>query len=317
MIKKFLLLVFFFQNFIKVESSLDYKYIIFFQLLNGNYILCTEKGIHLYDSQIENLISQKLFSEEISESDFNFVNIEQFSLDEDGYVIIVYKNIFYFYSYSGSLLFSCDLTITITGKTYTLVPYKSGDSYNFMLGYLGESKSTMINYYKINIPNESIELLTTKNIVLRSASKVEQTTSNTDFSCQIMISNTFGDVLTCFYIVTYYLGINSYIINEDFAESSIGSVADKSIGECYIKSETTLEKDKAIVSCGVGDVAPTICYDINSNQITAKKSYGTNINFSVFSSVSLSFIKKTNEFILSTYSYSNNFTVFKFNQNLD
>ncbi len=317
MIKKFLLLVFFFQNFIKVESSLDYKYIIFFQLLNENYILCTEKGIHLYDSQIENLISQKLFSEEISESDFKFVNIDQFSIDEDGYVIIVYKNIFYFYSYSGSLLFSCDLTITITGKTYTLVPYKSGDSYNFMLGYIGESSSTMINYYNINIPNESIELLTTKNIVLRSASKVEQTTSNTDFSCQIMISNTFGDVLTCFYIVTYYLGINSYIINEDFAESSIGSVADRSIGECYIKSETTLEKDKAIVSCAVENVVPTICYDINSNQITSKKSYGTNIKLNSFSSVSLSFIKKTNEFILSAYSYSNNFTVFKFNQNLD
>ena len=317
MIKKFLLLVFFFQNFIKVESSLDYKYVIFFQLLNENYILCTEKGIHLYDSQIKNLITQKLFSEEISESDFNFVNIEQFSLDEDGYVIIVYKNIFYFYSYSGSLLFSCNLTITITGKTYTLVPYKSGDSYNFMLGYIGESSSTMINYYNINIPNESIELLTTKNIVLRSASKVEQTTSNTDFSCQIMISNTFGDVLTCFYIVSYYLGINSYIINEDFAESSIGSVSDRSIGQCYIKSETTLEKDKAIVSCSVGGVAATICYDINSKEITSKKSYGTNIDNNGFSSVSLSFIKKTNEFILSAYSYSNNFTVFKFNQNLE
>jgi hypothetical protein len=156
--------------------------------LNDNYIICTEKGIHLYDSQIENLISENLFSTEISSSDFTFVNIEQYTLDEGGYVIIIYKEKFYLYSYSGALLFPCDLTLSPYEGGYTLVPYKKDDSYNFILGYLDSNQKTMINYYKINIPGEEIVLISTKNILIRSESNTENYDSPKELSCQIMTS---------------------------------------------------------------------------------------------------------------------------------
>ena len=57
------------------------------QLHNEDYLLCTEKGIFLYDSKIKNKKSEFSFELEISQEDFNFVNIEQFSIEEGGYVV--------------------------------------------------------------------------------------------------------------------------------------------------------------------------------------------------------------------------------------
>ena len=148
--------------------TLEYKYTKFFQLLNENYIICSEKGIHLYDSQIKNKKSELLFSDEISENDFYFVSIEQFSIDEGGYVVILYKDTFYFYSYSGIKLFSCDLSLSAAGTEYTLNLHKKGERYNFMVGYINEDKSSMISYYNIDISNKIIKEIITKNIVLRS-----------------------------------------------------------------------------------------------------------------------------------------------------
>ena len=300
------------------ELILKYKYMKFFQLLNENYLLCSEKGIHLYDSQIKNKINETLFSTEISSADeFYFVNIEQFSIEEGGYVIILYKDVFYFYSYSGFQLFSCDLPFSSSGKAYTLVLYKNGDQFNFIIGYIGDGDKTMIGYYNINISNKLITEITTKNIILRSASNVEQTTSNSPFNCQIMKSATQGKKLVCFYIVTYYFGINSYNIDDNFSETTIGYAFDKSIGTSYIQSATNSEKDKSIVCCQNGNDGKTVClcYDINSNTITSKKIFGENIQNSI-SSVTFLNSKKTNEIIISSINYEGYITIAKFDNDL-
>ena len=59
------------------EIVFEFKHTKFFQLINDKYILCTEKGIYLYDSQLKNKISDHIFTTEISSaSDFYFVTIE-------------------------------------------------------------------------------------------------------------------------------------------------------------------------------------------------------------------------------------------------
>ena len=106
------------------EVSLPYKYSNFFQLYNDDYLLCTEKGIFLYDSQLRNLKEEYPFASEISLEDFNYVNIEQFTVEEGGYGVILYKDTFYFFSNSGIIIFPYPLPFTPSGNGFTLVLQK-------------------------------------------------------------------------------------------------------------------------------------------------------------------------------------------------
>ena len=308
-------LIIFLINNIKADGIVfEFKHTNFFQLINGNYILCTEKGIYLYDSKIKNNLSEHIFETEISSAeDFYFVTIEQFSIDDGGNIVILYKDKFYFYSKEGDFIFSIDLPFQPSGKSYTLVPYKKGDQFNVIIGYR-ENTNTMIGYYKIDVANEILSEITTNNIILRTNSKEKQQTSNADFSCQLMISTQYGEVLTCFYLTTYYFGLNSYNIDDNFSESSIGSLCDKSIQTSYIKSAITPEKDKAIICCSSSQVI-CVCYDINKNEFISTKKFGENIQ-STFYSVTLSYSKNTKEFIVSGFDYNSNFTVSIFDSEL-
>ena len=313
---QYFLIIFLINNIIADELVFEFKYTKFFQLINGNYILCSEKGIYLYDSQLKNTISGNLFQTEVSSADdFYFVTIEQFPNDDGGNIVILYKDIFYFYSKEGEFKFSTDLPFQQSGKSYTLVPYKKGEQLNVIIGYI-ENTKTMVGYYKIDISNEKLTEIITTNIILRSNSYVEQQTSNAEFSCQLMKSTQYGEVLTCFYLVTYYFGLNSYNIDDNFSESSIGSLCEKNVQTSYIKSAITPEKDKAIICCPSSSQVVCLCYDINNNEFISTQKFGENIK-SEFYSVSLSYSKKTNEFIASGFDYDGNFTISKFDSELN
>ena len=122
---EYLFFIFLIKNIILDERIFEFKYTNFFQLFNENYILCTENGIYLYDSQLKNKISNHTLKTEVSNiDDFYFVTIEQFPLDDGGNIVILYKDKFYFYSNEGEYIFSTDLPFQQSGTSYTLVPYK-------------------------------------------------------------------------------------------------------------------------------------------------------------------------------------------------
>ena len=316
---QYFLIIIFLINSIKAdEIEFEFKHTNFFQLINGNYILCTEKGIYLYDSQLKNSISSGYtFQTEVSSSDdFYFVTIEQFSIDDGGNIVILYKDKFYFYTKEGEYIFDTDLPFQQSGKFYTLVPYKKGDQLNVIIGYI-QNTNTMVGYYKIDISNKVLSEITTTNIILRSNSNVVQLTSNEGFSCQLMISSQYGDLLVCFYIVTYYFGLNSYNIDDNFSESPIGYLCAKNIQTSYIKTAITPEKDRAIICCqNTTQVVVCNCYDINKNQLVYSIQFGEYIQ-SKFFSVTLSYSKMTKEFIVSGYNYDGKFIVSKFDSELN
>ena len=309
---------------IQIDSSInDFTYAKFFQLINERYIICTEKGIYLYDSQLNDKLSETIFDSEItSTNDLYFINIEQFSTEDGGNVIVLYKTKFYFFSSLGILLFEDDLTFTTEGVTYTLVPYKNNDMLNFIVGYLGTNKATMIGYYNIDISNKKITEIVTTNFIMRSNSGVAQTTTIGSFSCQIMVHKDYNEVLTCFYVVTYYLGINSYNITDNFSEiTSIGYSCDKSLLTTYIYSAVNSEKDKTLACCSStygGSTFQGICitYDINSNTISSVNKFSENAQPS-FNSITLSYSKKTNEYITTCLDYSSYITSIKYDKDLN
>ena len=314
---EYLFLIFLIKNIILDERIFEFKYTNFFQLFNENYILCTENGIYLYDSQLKNKISNLTLKTEVSSiDDFYFVTIEQFPLDDGGNIVILYKDKFYFYSNEGEYIFSTDLPFQQSGTSCTLVPYKKGEELNIIIGYR-ENQHTMVGYYKINISNETLSEITTTNIILKTGSNYPRDYSEKGFSCKLMISNQYGEVLACFY-VTDYFGLNSYNIEDNFTESSIGPLSIREIKTSYIKTAITPEKDKAIICCSndQGNVV-CLCYDINKQNFTSIQKFEKQIQFTKFVSVTLYYSIKTKELIVSGYNYNGNFTISKFDSELD
>ena len=69
-------------------------------LLNNDNILVINNGIHFFDANLQNEKTEKkvLFDTEIAESDFNKIAIAQFSTVYDEYIMVLAKNIMYFFT---------------------------------------------------------------------------------------------------------------------------------------------------------------------------------------------------------------------------
>ena len=75
------------------NTFLNAKFIKIFELLDENYILCTEKHIKIVDTNFKNLLFQYNLTTEITNShDFEFVAIAQFSNEDGGKIIVLYKD---------------------------------------------------------------------------------------------------------------------------------------------------------------------------------------------------------------------------------
>ena len=135
----------------------------------------------------------------------------------------------------------------------------------------------MVGYYKIDISNKVLSEITTTNIILRSNSNVVQLTSNEGFSCQLMISSQYGDLLVCFYIVTYYFGLNSYNIDDNFRinQYEVSDIVMSRIEEILslTRKEINLlanrKMDYVIITGGVSNMEgfSSVAYDVFGNDV--------------------------------------------------
>ncbi len=153
---------------------------------------------------------------------------------------------------------------------------------------------------------------------MRSNSKYIESTSDVGFSCQLMLSYKFGKVLTCFYKVKNYFGLNSYNIESNFTEVLNYSLCANNLETNYIKSAITPEKDKAIIRCIQTTLKQVVCfcYDINEHKFISTKIFGDNTQLNIFA-LNVFYSKKTNEFITSAYNYDGNFTISIFDSELN
>ena len=168
-----------------------------FDLYNGNHILCCSEGIYIYNSNFQKQLYFYEFKYKMSlKDDAMFITIGQYS--NNGNVIIITKNMFYFLSSEGEVIFENVLNLETLGTYYTLVPYKHENKLNFFVGFINSPKKDLnLQYYYINISSKKIELI--NNFIPKvktSNSYIIGSNYFYGFSCQIMNSN--NDILVCF-----------------------------------------------------------------------------------------------------------------------
>ena len=182
--------IFLSEKILSQKELFTFKYSKIFELHNENYLICTEKGIYIYDSEFKNNLSSYTFTTEVTDKNsFEFVSIAQYPKEDGGQIVVLYKNKIYLFEQSGEIIVDTSINLTQNGEYYTLELYKDENDYNFIVGYI--NGKIFIGYYRFNIEDNSISEIITIN-PKNDSSACEG--SLIGMSCHIMCSKKFGKV---------------------------------------------------------------------------------------------------------------------------
>ena len=326
---KYIIFIFLLQIIYSSDIFNESKYLKTFELQNEKILICTEKGILLYDYNNEQKIEKELvkFNVSVLKEDFDFVTISQFEEGEK-YVIVTYKSTIYILTHYGEYFAQGNITFTPEGKYYALVPYKifindTLSEYHFILGYLGregESKF-LISYHSFNNNSKIFSLNVNSYILLPNINNKDVSTFN-GFSCQIMETNIYKEVLTCFLHVDGDITVSSFNLNNLTLINNLTFFSKEKINPYNIRSFISSDKTKALI-CYLHNWQFISCekYDIKTNSLTLiplennqdylKCKIENSFTTIIYSS------KKVIEYIFGCLHYGQDISLVKFNSNFE
>ena len=305
----------------------SFNYLKTFELQNGNILFCTEKGILLKEKITGELnqIDQAILESVITKEDFDFVTISQFEEGEK-FIIILYKVNIFIFTHEGEYYTKGNVTIIPDGKYFTLIPYKittsnSMNEYHFFIGFLdddGDSKF-LISHYSFdnnlkNIINNENEYLFFPGIDNRYTYTIH------GFSCEIMKSNEYNEVLTCFFSIANKLSISSYNLNNySYIEELI--IIKEDANPINIHSKISNDKTKSLV-CYLKNWNTGECdiYDINNNNLTSiTENRGLELacNYNYPSMTIMYNSLNKNDYFFGCAGYSHDIALIRFNSNFE
>ena len=302
-------------------QDLDVHFMKTFELQDENILICTEKGIYLYDKSTGIYIQQKIFSEIIPDNKLNFVTINQFEVGKK-LIIVLYENYIYILSEEGIYFTEKKVNFGSQDTYYTLVPYKFEKNnvdniyHFFYVGYLKAYSGKdpfNIDYFCINNNTRTIDLYSNHSLLIPNYGDIS---TQKGFSCQIMNSINYGKVLTCFFHVDNELTVASYDINKNLTViPQLVKKTNEALNPIYINTAISEDKTKSLI-CYLKEWNRLKCmkYDINDNKLNMiyedQKPDCNNVRFST--TLMYSSINK-DEFIFGCYGNNQNFNLINFN----
>ena len=117
--------------------SLSCKYPTLLTLKNNELILVNEKGIHFFDSKLENEYDKAiLFDSDLTNGENKKTTMAQFTHENGGYILIIAKDILYIIKEDGSLIHSLPITDYFTSTNYYIIPYKNEEDHlHYIISY--------------------------------------------------------------------------------------------------------------------------------------------------------------------------------------
>ena len=117
-------------------------------LLDSTQVVVAKDGIHFFDNNMaEEYIEKYVNYSLINTNDLESLYMTQFKNEDDGYIIILIKNIIYIFDSNKDLLKSEDLNEKINGLHYCIIPYKKqiNNKLNFFISYAEGCNIILIN----------------------------------------------------------------------------------------------------------------------------------------------------------------------------
>ena len=229
-------------------------------------------GIYLYNSEL----TEETLKLNISSSfeDVKIAELKQFSLDCDGYIIIILQEKLFFFTSEGN--YYHDFNLSFNSTFYSLVPFKK--SYECLYYIIGGNNETKYNlyYYKFNLNTKLNEEIYTNNIDINTkynADSLEYT------DCILMVpSNTNKNILTCIYSISLfysYIKISNFDIDDNLIELTEYDSSLQITSACnLIFTETSENKNKALFFC-LAQASDYVIFDIDKKNITTYANFNS------------------------------------------
>ena len=234
-------------------------------LSNGNLLIMHKNGINLYNPSVTNLLKQYNFTEEYiidTDRENSITSIFQEEETNNNYILIIAKNILYIFTQDlenilmsnlGEYLISDPNSHECT-TYYNFLFYKFKDEYYyFFVAYPKEGKFILC-YFKANIYSNSvinINCLTYSSI--NKEESYEYYISKYGITCQVMNSDIYGKVLTCFFKIMYPKELKAVAFkiyeNDTIAEITDISTSSNQVDyeQLYIKSSVSNDQKHALI----------------------------------------------------------------------
>ena len=172
-------------------------------LLDNSQVVVSSNGIHFFDSSLETEEESKAIPLEIQNTDLLKLAIVQFPREYDGYIIVyIQDTIFIFNSNEKSNIKRQNISETISGTRYNIVPYKKiNNNIIFFISYSTTPKFTIANciFDVTNVISDII--ITTNEISLPNYNEIAAQ-NLLGVPCVLLTPleslNINNDLLTCF-----------------------------------------------------------------------------------------------------------------------
>ena len=322
-----------FENFIIIDCSNEtvsygMKWSKAFKLNNGNIIIAGNTAIKTYGSNGINLLYDypiAIANQIASLDDAGYTNFAQFSEENNGIGIIAMKKILYILNNVGKVKFEYEHKIDLGGtKFFSIVPYIYKDNYyHFILGYINQNKKANLQYYFIDLPNETLII---KGFYLFDENDDDRKSVeyNYGISCQFMNHKEYKIVLTCFYQNNYPspdISAKSFKLRNNNIEEIPDLKASYSETSSYcIQSATSLDKKNTLL-CYIKNnyklIGYCAVYNIDDNSFYKNKEYISSQCQTDIYRIGVNYYKETKEYIFSCTSTQAQIYILKLDENFD
>ena len=238
------------------------------RLNNGNYLVMTTQGIYLYNEKFNTKIDLIVFNTRIIESNWEMYmsDIEQFSSEDNGYIVCLIKNETYYLSKNGKVLQHITLDYITKNLFYNIIPY--GHLYNeyYYVIINIESQKIMIREYIYDSSNNNITFKESYSYDVNGGAKE-------GITCELMYYLD-SKVIACFYgewEYTFYIVLNT----TDFSLISnySGKISKEGIdgGQLFVSNIFSNKREEAMICSQHTGNFKCFLYNIVNNNFTSAK----------------------------------------------
>ena len=216
------------------------------------YYIITKEYIAFYDKEKDNINTVHFFNSSLiitTEEELGMISLGRFKYNSEPQNLLIIKN--YIYSLSNDI-FNCKKMINgIEGYSSQVIPFKCNtDSLcYYIIGFINSNKILNLDLYETSLsscePNNKVSSLNIINI------------GSNNINCQIMKSNSYDEILTCFYRNSNSKDILASSFSIDMTSKNFQSITSlnkskETNGAKIIKSVLSEDETKSYV-CFIND----------------------------------------------------------------
>ena len=191
----------------KIKNEKIYPSVL--SLKNGGLGLVQTDGIHFFNSNKEEIFSKKINFDVpiLSQTENEKISMSQITEEEQGYILIIVRNIIYFFQEDYVLIEKIKLDEITDAENIRIIPYKVKNELLFyIISYYDKNKKNLFgfNFYQFNLADKTNLLIKTKNIYSIKNNNGFKLIEIFGESCLFMMNTLSNeDILSCFFVFGY------------------------------------------------------------------------------------------------------------------